>query len=183
MNALPVENQQLLLLEHGIHGFFMAQWVSIEDINEVAQRLQVVIEATVACNFQTAVRSYGSKSGEPQQAWITRLAPGWSLVLYLNGLMSSSDALSLGGQRVFDVSYIRGIDEIEELFYTHDGICTGTIYDEEEYRIYWEDLAYDITSEEGQLEEYLCILGRVAGRFLDHDFFTSQGLLVQLPQD
>lgn len=181
MRAFPAENQQRLLLEHGLHGFFMAQWVGIEDVNEVARRLEVATEATVACDFQAAMRSYGSKSGEPQQAWIARLSPGWSLVLYLNGLMSSSDALSLGGRRVFDVSYVRGIDELEELFYTHDGVCTGTIYNEEEYRVYWEDLSYDITTEEGQLEEYLCVLGRVAGRFLDRDFFSSQGLLVQLP--
>ncbi|GIH69698.1 hypothetical protein [Sphaerimonospora thailandensis] len=179
MHAFPAANQQRLLFEYGLHEFFMAQWVSVEDINEVARRLQVATEATVACDFQVAMRSYGSRSRGPWQAWIARLAPGWSIVIYLNGLMSSSDQLSLGGQRVFDVSYVPGI-EIEELFYTHDGVCTGTIYNEEEYGTYWEDLAYDITSEEGQLEEYLCVMGRVAGRFLDHDLFSSQGLLVQL---
>ncbi|MEU4407995.1 hypothetical protein AB0F88_26055 [Streptosporangium sp. NPDC023963] len=181
MHALPAENQHRLLIEHGFHDFFMAQWVSIEDIDEVARRLRVATETTFACDFQTAMESYGSKSQAPHQAWIARLAPGWSIVIYLNGLMLSSDPLSLGGQRAFDVSYIPGVEEIDELFYTHDGTCTGSIYYEEEYQAYWEGLPYDITTTEGQLEEYLCILGRVAGRFLDHELFSSQGLLIQLP--
>ncbi|WP_433212957.1 hypothetical protein [Microtetraspora malaysiensis] len=96
---------------------------------------------------------------------------------------SGSDLLRLGGQRVFDVSCISGIEEIEELFYTHGGVSMGTIYDKEEYRAYWDDLQYDLESTDGQLEEYPTILGRVAGRFLDHDLFSTQGLLVQLPPD
>ncbi|WP_285585914.1 hypothetical protein [Herbidospora sp. NBRC 101105] len=177
MNAFPAESQQSLLLEHGLHSFFMAQWVSIEDIGEVARRLRIAAETTVVCDFQAAMEFYGSKSGGSQRAWITRLAPGWSLVLYLNGFRSSPEALSLGGQRVFDVSCIYGIGEIDELSYIHDGVWDGTIYDEEEYRVHWEDLTCDISSLEGQLEEYLCVLGRVSGRFLDRDLFSSQGLL------
>ncbi|GAA1021775.1 hypothetical protein Aple_073040 [Acrocarpospora pleiomorpha] len=178
--VFPAENQRRILLEHGLYDSFMAQWVSIENVHEVARRLQVAMETTIACDLQAAMRSYGTRSRKPWRAWIARLAPGWSLVVYLDGWMSDSDPLSLGGQRVFDVSCISGIEEIEELFYTHDGVCTGTIYDEEEYRIHWSDLKYDLTSVEGQLEEYLCILGRVAGRFLDHDLFSSQGLLIEL---
>jgi hypothetical protein len=182
MNAFPAENQQSLLLEHGLHGFFMAQWVSIEDIGEVARRLHIEAETTVVCDFQAAMEFYGSTSERSHRAWITRLAPGWSLVLYLNGLRSSPEALSLGGQRVFDVSCIYGIGEIDELSYIHNGVWDGTIYDEEKYRIYWEDLRYDINSLEGQLEEYLCVLGRVSGRFLDRDWFSSQGLLGIIPE-
>lgn len=182
MNVLPAENQQSLLVEHGLHGFFMAQWVSIEDIGEVARRLRIEAETTVVCDFQAAMEFYGYESGGSQRAWITRLAPGWSLVLYLNGLRSSPETLSLGGQRVFDVSCIRSSGEIDELSYIHNGVWTGTIYDEEEYHVHWEDLRYDITSLEGQLEEYLCVLGRVSGRFLDRDWFSSRGLLVSIPQ-
>ncbi|WP_204014716.1 hypothetical protein [Sphaerimonospora thailandensis] len=183
--VFPAENQLRILIEHGLYYSFMARWVSIEDVHEVARRLQVATETTVACDLQAAMRSSGASSRKPRRAWIARLAASWSLVVYLDGWMpdSDSDLLSLGGKSVFDVSCISGIEEIEELFYTHDGVSTGTIYDEEEYLVYWDDLQYDLKSTDGQLEEYLTILGRVAGRFLDHDLFSSQGLLVQLPPD
>ncbi|MFF4412006.1 hypothetical protein ACFYY8_05705 [Streptosporangium sp. NPDC001559] len=181
MNPLPAENQLRVLKEYGLHDSFMANWVSVEDVHEVARRLRVATETTVACDVRAAVSSPDPGGRKPRRAWIVRLAPGWSLVVYLDGWMPDSDPLSLDGQRVFDVSCISGIEEIEELFYTRDGVSTGTVYDEEEYRVHWDDLLYDLDSTDGRLEEYLTIMGRVAGRFLDRDLFSSRGLLVQLP--
>ncbi|WP_156045641.1 hypothetical protein [Herbidospora cretacea] len=159
----------------------MAQWASVDDVRDVARRLGVDMTKTVACDLRTAVASpNGTGEGHRYRAWIGRLGPGWCVVVYLDGWMLDSDPLSSGGQRVFDVSCVSGVYEIEPLYYTHDGVCDGTVYDAEEYSGYWEDLKYD-TSTDGQLAEYLAILGRIAGRFLDREFFSSRGLLVELP--
>ncbi|TKK78830.1 hypothetical protein FDA94_36995 [Herbidospora galbida] len=181
VSAFPPENQLRVLAEHGIYDSFMAHWVSVEDVYEVARRLDADPEKAVRCDFHAARSSETrTRTGSRRRAWIARLAAGWSLIVYLDGLMPDSDPLSLGGQRVFDVACITGLDEIDELFYTHDGVSTGTLYDEEEYRVHWADLTYDVSTTAGQLEEYLTVLGRVSGRFLDRDFFSSQGLMIDV---
>ncbi|WP_062348769.1 hypothetical protein [Herbidospora yilanensis] len=182
MRALPPEDQLQVLREHGIYDPFMAQWASVDDVGEVARRLGVDMAKTVACDFHAAVESpEETGEGRRYRAWIGRLAPGWSVVVYLDGWMVDSDPLSSGGRHVFDVSCVSGTYEIEELYYTHDGVCDGSVYEAEEYRGYWEDLKYDTASTDGQLAEYLAILGRIAGRFLDREFFSSRGLLIELP--
>jgi hypothetical protein len=182
MNAYPAENQQHLLLEHGLDLRFAALWASIGDGHEVAQRLHVPADSIETCDFDTAMRSYAPLS-QAQRVWITPHAPGWSHVLVLSGWkMPSAEKLSFGGQHVFEVSCIGGVEEVEELVYTYDGASTRDFFDKDEYRTHWADLPYDdmlLPAEE--LEQHLIIMGRITGRFLDRDWISSQGLLCTIP--
>ncbi len=181
MSLFPVESQLCLLMEHGLDGWFGALWVSIEDGHEVARRLGFPAEATETCDFQTAMRSYDA-AGSEQRVWITSHAPGWSHVLLLaGGQESSAEALSRHGRRAFEISYIGAIEELDEPVYTHDGEYRS-IEDEEEYRTHGEDLTSDHSLSDAEiLDQFLIILGRITGRFLDRAWISSQGLLCVMP--
>ncbi|MFI0419963.1 hypothetical protein [Spongiactinospora sp. 9N601] len=182
MSSLPIETQRHLIAEHGLKPWFFAQWVSIEDRNEVARRLQVPERLRHPCDFETAVQSYDPHD-EEKWVWITSHAPGWTLVLFLSGrIPPPSEALSIGRQRVFEISYISGVEELDELRYIHDGEITGDIFQADEYAAHWADLPYDgMMLPEEELEHYLIIMGRVTGRFLDRECFSSEGLLCMIP--
>ncbi|MFG6201307.1 hypothetical protein [Nonomuraea sp. JJY05] len=175
MNPFPDENQQRLLAAHGLDGWFVSQWVSLEDGFEVARRLHFPTETIEACDFQTAMRSH-DPAGSGQRVWITPHAPGWSHVLLLRGgQASSAEELSRRGRRVVEISYASG--EIDEPIYTHDG-AYRSIFDETEYDVHWADLSYDDMMPETELlDQFLIIIGRITGRFLDRDWISSQGLL------
>ncbi|PZG55663.1 hypothetical protein C1I98_02955 [Spongiactinospora gelatinilytica] len=62
--------------------------------------------------------------------------------------------------------------------YIHDGEITGDIFQADEYAAHWADLPDDNRMlPEEELEQYLTIMGRVTGRFLDRGWFSSEGLL------
>ncbi|GLX11687.1 hypothetical protein [Microbispora sp. NBRC 16548] len=180
MTLFPTENQQRLLVAHGLDRWFGAQWVSIEDGHEVARRLHFPAETIETCDFQTAMRSY-DPLGSAQRVWITSHAPGWSHVLLLSGgQASSAEELSRHGQRVFELSYVGEIEELDEPIYTHDGEYRS-IFDEAEYEAYRTNLSNDNTMPVSDLEQLLIIIGRITGRFLDQDWVSSQGLLCVIP--
>ncbi|WP_283134534.1 hypothetical protein [Rhizohabitans arisaemae] len=181
MKSFPAERQKDLLVEHGLYGSFAAHWVSTEDINEVARRLQVAPESAMTCDFQTAIRPYEPTS-IIRLVWITRHAPGWSHVLTLSGTTPDSEILSLERLHVFDLVHIGGIDRIYPLFYTYDGICSGDVFGAREYDSYSEDLeSTPLTPTAELLEQYLLIMGRITGRFYDREWFSSKGLLCRIP--
>ncbi|WP_328709111.1 hypothetical protein [Microbispora hainanensis] len=181
MNAFPVESQQRLLAEHGFAHWFGGQWVSIDDGKEVARRLHVEAETIVTCDLRTAVRSY-SPASEARRIWISPLAAGWSHILGLGGSMPSAEMLSTGGRRVFEIHFFGETGEVEPPFYAFDGTGSVDFFSEEEYSAHWEDLEYDGTlSPAEELEQYLIIMGRIAGRFLDRAWVSSQGLLCTIP--
>ncbi|GGL09918.1 hypothetical protein Sme01_32750 [Sphaerisporangium melleum] len=169
-------------MAHGLHPWFAAQWVGIEDGNEVAQRLRVPVETMETCDFQTAMESYAPTS-ETLRVWITSHVPGWSHVLVLSGwTMPSAEVLSRGGRRVFEIAYTSGVEEIEPMGYTHDGVSAGDIFQADEYHDYWADLPYDdMMPPADELEQYLVIVGRITERFLDRDWFSAHGLLCTIP--
>ncbi|RJL18356.1 hypothetical protein, partial [Bailinhaonella thermotolerans] len=107
--------------------------------------------------------------------------PTWTHILTLTGgLMLSAEELSLGGHRVFQI--VKLVEEIEPLTYAIDGVSAGEIFPYEEYSPYWEDIKYTpTTSLAAELDQYLVIMGRLTGRFLDRDWLASQGLLGELP--
>ncbi|MEV6868196.1 hypothetical protein AB0M44_45345 [Streptosporangium subroseum] len=181
MTLFPDENQQRLLAAHGLDGRFGAQWVSIADGHEVARHLHFPAETIETCDFQTAMRSY-DPGGFAQRVWITSHAPGWSHVLLLSGgEASSAQELSRHGQRVFEISYVGGIEELDEPIYTHDGEYRS-IVDEAEYAAHWTDLSSDNTTTVPELmDQFLIVIGRITGRFLDQDWVSSEGLLCIMP--
>ncbi|MEU9834481.1 hypothetical protein AB0D67_23380 [Streptosporangium sp. NPDC048047] len=127
------------------------------------------------------MRSY-DPAGSAQRAWITSHAPGWSHVLLLSGgQASSAQELSRHGRRVFEISYVGEIEELDEPIYTYDGEYRS-IFDETEYDAYWTDLPNDDTMPAPELlDQFLIIIGRITGRFLDQDWVSSEGLLCVIP--
>ncbi|GAA0841688.1 hypothetical protein ACFQVD_07020 [Streptosporangium amethystogenes subsp. fukuiense] len=180
MKTFPTEGQKDLIVEYGLYNSFFATWVSIEDVNAVAMHLEVAPEAKKICDFQAAVRSCEPSPGT-QWFWITRHAPGWSHILTLSGASPSSDTLSLNRQRVFELAYIGGIEELYPLAYTCDGKSDAEFFDVLEYAPYWEDFnsSHRISVDE-EFEQELIIMGRITGRFYDREFFSSQGLLCRI---
>ncbi|WP_162641389.1 hypothetical protein [Streptosporangium sp. 'caverna'] len=181
MKIFPTEGQKDLLVENRLYDSFFATWVSIEGINAVAMRLEVAPEAKTICDLQTAVRLCDPSPGT-QWFWIAQHAPGWSHILTLSGAGPCPDTLSLNRQRVFELAYIGGIEEIYPLAYTYDGKSDADFFDVLEYAPYWEDFdsSHHIPVEE-ELEQQLIIMGRITGRFYDREFFSSQGLLCKMP--
>ncbi|MBN6052691.1 hypothetical protein JYK22_12205, partial [Nonomuraea sp. RK-328] len=181
MSAFPEASQHQLLMEYGFGFWFSGQWVSIGDSDEVARRLQVAAETIVTCDLQTAMRSF-SPGSATRCVWITSLSPGWSHILILSGRPPSLEMLSLGDHRVFELTYLGEVGEIEPPFYAHDGEVNVDFFSMDEYRPYWDDLAYDpLMPPAEELEQYLLIMGRISGRFLDRDWVSSQGLLCRVP--
>jgi hypothetical protein len=181
VESLPAENQYRLLSEHGIGPEFQAQWVDIEDLREVALRLQVAPETMVSCDIKTAARSI-PPSSRMEQVWISSLNPGWSHVLRLSGSLPSPVELSLDGHRVFEVTYLASVGEVDPPFSAHDGELNVEFLAEEEYSACCADLRFnDQTPLPDVLEQYLVVLGRITGRFLDRDWVSSPGLLGGIP--
>lgn len=96
--------------------------------------------------------------------------------------MPSAETLSRGGHRVFEIVFLRELGEIEPPFHAHDGAGNTDFFSDDEYSVHWEDLeSYSLMPPVEEFEQQLIIIGRIAGRFLDRDWFSSQGLLGQAP--
>ncbi|RJL23289.1 hypothetical protein [Bailinhaonella thermotolerans] len=179
MNVFPADNQQRLLAEAGLVAYFTALWVDIGDLGEVARRLHIAEDTRVVCGFKTALKSHdpGSLS---RTVWISSLTPDWSLILHLTGgHMPDATELSVGGHRVFDITHLE--EEIIPIGYSIDGNNLGEIFSHEEYSQYWADLEDDPgLSLDEELEQQLCVMGRITGRFLDREWLASPGVLGEL---
>lgn len=181
MSAFPTESQRQLLSQHGLDTWFCGQWVGIEDRDEVVRRLGVAAETVVTCDFQTAMELF-SPENTARSVWITSLSPGWSHVLVLSGRPPSLEALSLGHHRAIEITYPGEAVGIEPPIHAYAGEINTDFFGIDEYRVYWDDLPYDpLMPPAEDLEHQLVIMGRIAGRFLDHDWVSSQGLLCRLP--
>ncbi|MBB6553362.1 hypothetical protein [Nonomuraea rubra] len=180
MNSFPSESQYLLLMELGFQDWFNARWISIEDVNEVARRLQVS-EIITRCDLQSAVRSIPARP-ETMRVWISSLAPGWSHIICLGGLMPSPpEDLTIGGHRLFEINFLGAVGEVDLPYYSEDGEGDAEGLGLERYRGYWEGLEILPPSLEEEMEMFLTLLGRITGRFLDRDWASSQGLLCRVP--
>ncbi|GIH69700.1 hypothetical protein Mth01_19530 [Sphaerimonospora thailandensis] len=169
------------MTEYGAGPEFQAQWVDIGDLHDVARRLQVTSDTIVTCDFQTAVRSVSPLS-DMKQVWISSLASGWSHIFRLSGSLPSPVELSLGGHRVFEITYFALVGEIDPPFYAHNGVLDVEFLAEDEYSVHCANLRFnDRTPLPEVLEQYLVVLGRITGRFLDRDWVSSQGLLASIP--
>ncbi|WP_283134726.1 hypothetical protein [Rhizohabitans arisaemae] len=180
MNALPAESQYGLLVEHGVETSFVVQWVSVGDADEVVRRLGLVEETVRGSGFQEARSSFSFSEERSRWVWVAPFASGWSIVVFLTGgLTPSVEALSRDGQRVIEVIYELG--EMEYPFYARDGMRMETIFVEEEYDEFMEDVDFDdLLPPAERLEQYLRVIGRITGRFLDREFFVSEGVLGRL---
>ncbi|GAA3805112.1 hypothetical protein GCM10022226_26270 [Sphaerisporangium flaviroseum] len=193
LHTFPAEGQWDLLVEYGLHEWFSGQWVDIEDIGEIARRLRVDLESGTVCDFQTAMRSY-SISSKTRLVWIGEHAPGWSHVLTLSGATPPSEAieaLSAGERRVFDAFFIEETGHLQELLYSYDGACVGNVcpphpggtVEVAEYDAYASGLELSSGMRSAEIfDRFLCMAGRITGRFIDRDWFSSTRTLYQIPE-
>ncbi|MEV6983689.1 hypothetical protein AB0M95_20880 [Sphaerisporangium sp. NPDC051017] len=194
LHAFPAEGQWDLLVEYGLHERFSAQWVDIEDVGEVARRLRVDPESATPCDFQTAMRSYAIGDGT-MLVWIGEHAPGWSHVLTLSGASTpwkAMEALSAGRRRVLDAFCIEDIGHLQELLYSYDGACIGNVcppylggtVEVAEYDAYATGLELADGMGTAELfERFLCMAGRITGRFIDREWFSSTRTLYRIPEE
>ncbi|MBN6057927.1 hypothetical protein JYK22_38760, partial [Nonomuraea sp. RK-328] len=194
LGSFPDEGQWDLLREHGLHELFSGQWVEIEDVDEVVRRLGGDPEAGVPCDFRTAMESYDlSTSSSELVMWIGGHAPGWSHILTLGGTLppqGATGALSAEQRRVFDTFFIWATGHLHNL-YSYDGECIGDVSppypggsgEIEEFDVYSSGLELADGMKTAEVfDRILCMVGRITGRFIERDLFSSTRTLYRFPK-
>ncbi|MFF0578097.1 hypothetical protein [Streptosporangium saharense] len=184
-----MENQWDLLVEHGFRKRFLGLWVEGGDPDELAWRLRVAPEARLECDLDTAMRWYAPYA-QTRIAWIGAHTPGWTRVIAISGAWFPQETLSERGLRLFQVEYDQDVDGLRDLDYYHDGAFIAEINppylgeeaEETEYARYHAGLELNPdATQEAALNAFLCLIGRITGRFIDQDWFTSIGTLHRIP--
>ncbi|KAB8195501.1 hypothetical protein FH608_014355 [Nonomuraea phyllanthi] len=189
---LPAENQWNLLQEFGLSRWFVGMWVEGDDPEESARRLRVDPGSRVHCEFAEAMNDH-LHSIDDQVVWIGAHSPGWTHVLWLSGFHTTAQAkeLSAGGRRLLTVFYNGELGELDHLYLYQDGALVNEIdppYREggapvsvPEYAVHAEglELRLEMRSTE-ELHLLLCMAGRITGRFLDREWFSSTRICARL---
>ncbi|MEO3807322.1 hypothetical protein [Nonomuraea sp. B1E8] len=191
---LPSENQWDLLREFGLGSGFAGIWVEGDDPEELARRLRVDPGLRVECGFDEAMTRY-EHSLDDEVIWIGTHAPGWTHVLWLSGFHTTAEAkaLSAGGRRLITMFYNGGLGELDHLYLYQDGALVNEIdppyvdgapVSVAEYAVHAEGLELELgMSSMQELHLLLCMVGRITGRFLDRDWFSSTRVLYPIPQE
>lgn len=191
--ALPEESQWDLLAGHGLESWFSCQWVDTEDGNEIARRLGVDPRDGTLCDFQTAMQSY-EVGPEKLIVWVGEHSVGWSTILTISGTMPPHliEALSADGQRVLEAYYVEEADP-GKLLYTYDREYRGEIFppsspggwmEVPEFEAYASGLELsDEISDAETFDRYMCMVGRITGRFIDRAWFASTRTMYHVPHE
>ncbi|WP_204018051.1 hypothetical protein [Sphaerimonospora thailandensis] len=192
--ALPEESQWDLLAEHGLESWFNCQWVDTEDSNEITRRLGVDPRDGTLCDFQTAMQSYEA-GPEKLIVWVGEHSAGWSTILTVSGVTVPPhliEALSAGGHRVLEAYFMEEVDP-GKLLYTHDGEYIGEIFppsspggwmEVPEFEAHASGLVLsDEISDAETFDRYMCMVGRITGRFIDRAWFASTRTLYHVPHE
>ncbi|MET8335642.1 hypothetical protein [Streptosporangium canum] len=193
-HALPVESQWDLLTEHDLESWFSCLWVSTEDGNEIARRLGVDPQNGTLCDFQKATQSYET-SLEELIVWVGEHSAGWSTILTISGGTMPPrliEALSADGQRVLEAYYVEEADP-GKLLYTYDREYRGEIFppsspggwmEVPEFEAHASGLELsDEISDAETFDRYMCMVGRITGRFIDRAWFASTRTLYHVPHE
>ncbi|GLX94743.1 hypothetical protein [Herbidospora sp. NBRC 101105] len=183
---LPVHDQWDLLVEHDLSYYFHGLWVESDDQEEVARLLRVDEKTRQECDLGTLIDLYQGRPADT--VWLGPHAPGWTHVLAF-GLYPYHPAIrNLGKRRVFQVRYDDDRYLLEGLYLYYDGRQLGYAGppDEEGHMDLPDYLAYTDGLELGEddrrnLHLMLCMAGRVTGRFLDQEWFTSTRTMYRIP--
>ncbi|WP_066372239.1 hypothetical protein [Herbidospora mongoliensis] len=190
LDEYPLERQWDLLREHGLHEQFSGQWIQTDDLGDAVRRMGLDPESGISCDFATAMESHDPYPGDVV-IWLGEHAPGWAHMLTLSGPMPPReviDALSAENRRVFDVFFVWGTGHLHNL-YNYDGVCVGDVSppypggtgEVEEFTRYSRGLELDDGMPTRDVfERILCMVGRITGRFIDRDWFSSTGTLYRL---
>ncbi|WP_336217049.1 hypothetical protein [Nonomuraea sp. LPB2021202275-12-8] len=162
------------------------------DSDEIARRLGVDPQDGVLCDFQTAMQSYET-SPEQLVVWVGEHSVVWSTILTISGVLPPHliEALSAEGQRVLE-AYFVGEADPGKLMYTHDSEYFGEIFPpsapggwmevpEFEAHASGLELIGEISDAE-LFDRYMCMAGRITGRFIDRGWFASTRTLYHVPQ-
>lgn len=190
--ALPEESQWDLLIEHGLGSWFSCQWVDTADGDEIARRLGVAPQDGILCDFQTAMQSYET-SPEHLIVWVGEHSTGWSAILTISGVLPPHliEALSAEGQRVLEAYFVEEADP-GKLMYTHDSEYVGDVFppsspggwtEVPEFEAHASGLELSGELSDAELfDRYMCMAGRITGRFIDRAWFASTRILYHVPQ-
>ncbi|MFF4412005.1 hypothetical protein ACFYY8_05700 [Streptosporangium sp. NPDC001559] len=193
LHAFPEKSQWDLLVEHELGEWFSCQWVDTEDVDEIARRLRVDPDSGTPCDFETAMRSYET---DPNTliVWVGEHSPGWSTVLTLSGVTvppKAMEALSAGRRRVLEAFFVEVADP-GKLLYTRDGEYIGEVFppssrggwtEVPEFEAYTSGLElHGAMSDAEVFDRCLCMMGRITGRFVDREWFTSIRTLYRIPE-
>lgn len=192
--ALPEESQWNLLAEHDLELWFSCLWVDTEDGNEIARRLGVDPRDGTLCDFQTAMQSYEA-GPDKLIVWVGEHSAGWSTILTISGVTVPPhliEALSTDGQRVLEAYFMEDADP-GKLLYTHDREYIGEIFppsspggwmEVPEFEAHASGLELsDEISDAETFDRYLCMVGRITGRFIDRAWFASTRTLYHVPHE
>ncbi|MBB5778844.1 hypothetical protein [Nonomuraea jabiensis] len=192
---LPPENQWDLLREFGLSSGFAGIWVEGDDPEEVARRLRVDPGSRVECGFAEAMTRY-EQSLDDEVVWIGPHAPGWTHILWLSAFHTTAEAkaLSVGGRRLLTMFYNGGLSELDHLYLYQDGALVNEIdppyvgggapVSVPEYAVYAEGLELELgMSSTQELHLLLCMAGRITGRFLDREWFSSTRVRYDVPAE
>lgn len=189
---LPSENQWDLLREFGLSSWFAGIWVEGDDPEELARRLRVDPGSRVECGFAEAMTRY-EQSLDDEVIWIGSHAPGWTHILWLSAFHTTAEAkaLSAGGRRLLTMFYNGRLPELDQLYLYQDGALVNEIdppyvggapVSVPEYALYAEGLELELNmSSTQELHLLLCMVGRITGRFLDREWFSSTRTLYRIP--
>ncbi|WP_326626732.1 hypothetical protein OIE67_30085 [Nonomuraea fuscirosea] len=191
---LPTESQWNLLQEFGLSSWFVGMWIKGDDKEELARLLRVDPRSRLECGFAEAMTRH-MLSMDDQIIWMGPHAPGWTHVLWLSAFHTTAEAKALGsgGRRLLTVFYNGGLGELDHLYLYQDGALVneidppytgGASVSVPEYEIYAEGLELDLDmSSTQELHSLLCMAGRITGRFLDREWFSSNRDLYQIPRE
>ncbi len=188
--ALPAEDQWELLASHGFQKLFIGTWVEGDDPEEIAGLIGADPERRLECDLNTAMRWYQPVGG-PEIVWIGAHSPGWTHITGISGVPTVVREAGSNGRRALQLLQdedVMGLQDLElfvdsrladDLGRFHEGpLEPGSFF---EPYVQGLDLDPD-ADDEWMAHVFLCVLGRITGRFIDRDWFSLPGILCRLQE-
>lgn len=184
----PPENQWRMLAAHGFSSRFAGTWVEHDDAEVVASLLRADPASRLDCDLQTAMRWYEPYERDEEIVWIGAHSLGWSHITSISGDPIHPLPLSANGRRLFSLEYDDGEGGVHGLSYFRDGGNRGQYGRDSNEQGELEGLfsAYDVEltpvdEDEAELNDYLRLIGRVTGRFIDQEWLRTPRSLYRIP--
>ncbi|MFF3667120.1 hypothetical protein [Microtetraspora malaysiensis] len=193
-NSLPERDQRELLVAHGFGEAFCGLWVERDDLDELAGLLRLDPSSQPDLTLTEAAIGMANSSAiyESSGVWIGRHSPGWSVIISTLGLHTVPDGVIPGARRLLEVGWMWDIHGLHDLHYCQDdklvaeipAFPTGELLPAPLFEPYAQGLPRDGDPNEGEerlAHAFLTIIGRMTGRFLDEEWFTTPGRIYNVP--
>ncbi|MFF0578096.1 hypothetical protein [Streptosporangium saharense] len=180
----------------------MGTWVEGDDADEIARLLGVEPATAQRCDLGTAMHHH-----EPyaftEIVWIGTHAPDWTHVTSISGPPLRTTSLAADGRRLFQVVWDAARDGVHDLSYC-DGermgrlsplsiaeVPAGSVFDGHTHGLVAsrpgtiDMFSSRPTRPTGSLrlwmENWLCLVGRITGQFIDRDWLAETRTLYHVP--